>query len=497
MGKVYLIGVGPGDYQLITLKAVECLKKADVVIFDRLVNKRYLDFTRDDVEKIYADNQAIQAINELMMRKAQEGKTVVHLIWGDPFVFNLGGEEAEELYQQGISFEIVPGINTALAVPAYVGIPLTYRDYATSVHIINGHKGSYKNISPVNYQLAAKVQGTLVFLQSLSNIRDICHNLITWGKSIDTPIAVITQGTTSNQKKVVGTLSDIEDKVKKEGLVPPSVIVVGEVVNLHKKLDWFFKKPLSGKRILITRTKSQTGSFAQKIEDLGGEVYSFPTIKVIDPSDYRLIDNKIKKIEEYDWIIFTSVNGVKSFFSRLINLQIDIRLLAGIKIGAIGSATGKALEEKGVFPDYIPEKFQAEAMAAGLKDIIKKGQRVLLPTADIARKVLEEELSRHGALVDKIDIYHTVSGEGEREFLLEWLHNREIDIITFTSSSTVRNFVRMLGPENLSLLKDVKVASIGPITSATAVDLGLNVQIEAQDYNIDGLIKAILDQEGN
>jgi uroporphyrinogen III methyltransferase/synthase len=497
----YLVGAGPGDYQLITLKAVECLKKADVVIYDRLANKRFLDFAKEGAELIYVGKASSRhslpqyEINKLLVRKALEGKTVVRLKGGDPYLFGRGGEEAEELRAEGIPFEIVPGITSAISVPAYAGIPVTHRDFVSSVHIITGHEKPEKNESNIDYALLAKLKGTLIFLMGLANLPGICRNLIKHGKPAQTPAAVISKGTTPAQKKVVGTLADIEEKVREEKLLPPSIVIVGEVVHLHDRLDWFYKKPLSGKRVLVTRTRSQASELAEKIEALGGEVYSFPTIKIVDPADFSSIDEKLNGVEGYDWVIFTSVNGVEGFFRRLKVIKKDLRSLAGVKIGAIGAKTAAVLEEKGLIPDFVPEEYRGEALAAGLKERIKRGEKVLLPTADIARKLLEQELSAHGAMVDKIDLYRTIPGEGKRELLLEWLGQKEIDIITFASSSTVRNFVNILGAENLSLLQDAKIACIGPVTKGTAEELGLNVTVTAEDYTIDGLVQAILREE--
>lgn len=497
----YLVGAGPGDYKLITLKAVECLKKADVVIYDRLANKKLLDFAKEGSEFIYVGKASSchalpqDQINKLIVKKAKEGKTVVRLKGGDPYLFGRGGEEAEELRQEGIPFEIVPGITSAISVPAYAGIPVTHRDFVSSVHIITGHERPEKNVSSVDYQVLAQLKGTLIFLMGLSNLSSICNNLIKFGKDPDTPVAVISKGTTPDQKKAVGTLATIEEIVQNIKLLPPSIIIVGEVVGLHDRLDWFQKKPLSGKRILVTRTRKQASVLAEKIEDLGGEVFSFPTIKILEPEDFSLIDEKFAQIQSYDWIVFTSINGVETFFHHLKEMKKDMRSLCGVKISAIGAGTGAALAERGIIADYIPHEYQAEALAQGLKERIKKDEKVLLPTADIARTLLPEELTAHGALVDKIDMYRTVPGEGNRDLLLEWLNQKEIDIITFASSSTVRNFIQILGQENLALLQDVKIACIGPVTRKTAEESGLEVQISAEEFSIDGLVQALLKEE--
>ena len=495
---VYLVGAGPGDYKLITLKAVECLQKADVVVYDRLVNRRFLDFAPATAEKIYVGKKSSQhslpqeQINKLLVVKAKEGKTVVRLKGGDPYVFGRGGEEAEELRQDGIPFEIVPGITSAVAVPAYAGIPITHRDFVSSVHIITGHEKPEKDASSIDFSLLAKIEGTLIFLMGLGNLAYIRENLLANGVTPEKPVAVISQGTTPRQRKVVGTLADIEEKVLAAHLLPPSIIVVGEVVTLHDKLDWFFPRPLSGKRILITRTRSQASVLAEKIEEQGGEVYSFPTIQITAPDSYGPVDDSLNNIAAYQWIIFASSNGVESFFARQRHLGLDVRTMTGIKVAAIGAATGSALLAHGIVADYLPEEFMAESLVAGLKERIVPGQRVLLPTADIARKLIEDELRAAGVQVDKVDLYKTVPGSGDRDNLLEWLENREIDIITFTSSSTVENFMQILGRENIGLLKGVKVACIGPVTAAKAGELGLDIAIMAESFQIDGLVQAIL-----
>jgi len=500
---VYLVGAGPGDYKLITLKAVECLRKADVVVYDRLANRRFLDFAPAEAEKIYVGKKSSQhslpqdQINQLLVRKAQEGKTVVRLKGGDPYVFGRGGEEAEELRKVNIPFEIVPGVTSAVAVPAYAGIPITHRDFVSSVHIITGHEKPEKDASAIDFSVLAKLEGTLIFLMGLGNLKYIRENLQANGVPATRPVAVISRGTTPHQRKVVGTLSDIEAKVLAAGLLPPSIIVVGEVVTLHDKLDWFLPRPLSGQRILVTRTRSQASVLTEKIEELGGEVYSFPTIQIREPESYAAVDASLGNLPSYQWIVFTSVNGVDSFFSRLRLLGVDIRTLAGIKLAAIGTTTGEALADRGLSVDYLPEAFQAESLAAGLKERVRPGERVLLPTADIARHLLQDELTAAGIRVDKVDLYRTVVATEERENLLEWLENGEIDLVTFTSSSTVENFIQILGPENLPLMAKIRVACIGPVTAAKAAELGLPPHIQAKTYHIDGLVEAILADREN
>ncbi|WP_053956645.1 uroporphyrinogen-III C-methyltransferase [Inediibacterium massiliense] len=496
-GKVFLIGAGPGDYKLITIKGLECIQKADVVLYDRLASPRLLSFAKENAEMIYVgkapNNHAYtqDEINELILQKALEGKVVARLKGGDPYVFGRGGEEAKVLKDHGVHFEIVPGITSSIAVPSYAGIPVTHRNVSSSFHVITGNEDPTKEENVIDYEALAKVEGTLIFLMGIKNLDKICSSLIKFGQDPNRPVAVIMRGTTANQKMAKGTLSNIYQMIKENNIQNPSIIIVGEVVNLSETLNWFENKPLFGKKILVTRTRTQASVLSEQLEDLGANAIEFPTIQIEKPKDYTKIDEAIKQIQKYKWIIFTSVNGVHAFFERLKELKLDVRSLYGAKLVAIGTATQKVLEDKGLLVEYVPEVFRAEAIVEGLKDKINKGDHILLPRADIARTILIEELEKMHAIVDHIDIYHTTIPNSDREKLVHILQEG-IDFITFTSSSTAKNFIAILGEENKELLKDIKIAVIGPITAQTVKDIGMNVDISADEFTIDGLVNSIL-----
>ncbi len=497
-GKVYLVGAGPGDHKLITLKGLECIKKADVILYDRLINPKLLKYSKENVETIYvgkepnAHSYNQEEISQIILQKALKGNIVTRLKGGDPFVFGRGGEEALLLMENSVEFEIVPGITSAISVPAYAGIPVTHRNVSSSFHVITGHEDPQKQHSSLNYKALGALKGTLIFLMGIKNIVSISDNLIKYGQSPKRPVAVIRRGTTADQKILTGTLENIAEKVKEHGLKNPAIIIVGEVVKLSELLPWFDKKPLFGKRVLVTRTRTQASKLSEKIEELGGETIEFPTIEIVENHDHDDIDRAIGQIEKYKWLIFTSVNGVNYFFERMKKLSFDIRLLKNAKLCAIGPATAKELNDRGFVVDCIPKEYVAEGIVEELKDKIEEGDYVLLPRADIARKSLEEGLKKLGANVDNIDIYRTTIPKYERKELIEILKERKIDIITFTSSSTAKNFYTILGENNKELLDNITLASIGPITSKTANDLGMKINIEAKEFTIDGLVEAIL-----
>lgn len=498
-GKVYLVGAGPGDYKLITLKGLECIEKADVILYDRLINPKLLKYAKESVEIIYvgkapdAHSYTQEEISQLILEKAIEGNVVTRLKGGDPFVFGRGGEEALLLLEHNVPFEIVPGVTSAISVPAYAGIPVTHRNLSSSLHVITGHEDPLKNKSSLDYEALGKLKGTLIFLMGIKNIESISSNLIKHGQSTERPVAVIRRGTTADQKVLTGTLGDISQKVSECGFKNPAIIIVGEVVNLAQSLNWFDKKPLFGKRVLVTRTRRQASKLSEKIEGLGGEAIEYPTIKIVENEDHTDIDKAIGQIEQYKWIIFTSVNGVRFFFDRMQKLSFDIRLLKNAKLCAIGPATAKELSDKGFVIDSIPEEYRAESIIDDLKEKIEVGDKILLPRADIARKVLEEELIKLGADVDNIHVYKTIVPKQESRELINLFKDKKIDIVTFTSSSTVKNFCKILGTKNLELLKGVTVAAIGPITAETAREIGVKIDIEAEEYTIDGLVDAIVE----
>ncbi|MHB8172327.1 MAG: uroporphyrinogen-III C-methyltransferase [Thermincolia bacterium] len=501
-GHVYLVGAGPGDPGLITVKGLECIKKSDCIVYDRLASPRLLVHAKPEAELVYVGksperhtlNQ--EEINRVLIEKALQGKIVTRLKGGDPFVFGRGGEEAEALIEYGIGFEVVPGITSAIAVPAYAGIPVTHRDFASSFAVMTGNEDPTKEDSRFAWDKVATAAGTLVILMGMSNLQQIVDKLIANGRPVDTPVALIRWGTRPEQKTLTGTLEDIADMARAAKFKHPAIIVIGEVVTLREKLKWFENKPLFGQRIVVTRSRHQVSALSQVIEDLGGEPLEFPTIDIAPSDDFSPMDEAINNINTYNWIIFTSVNGVESFFARMRAVKKDLRDLKGISLCAIGPKTREALENYGLICDFVPGEFVAEAILEGLKDKEMAGKRVLLPRADIARKVLPDTLKEMGARVDDVVAYKTVKGGGNIGQLREMLTKKQIQIVTFTSSSTVKNFVELLAtPDYLQLMAGVKVACIGPITAKTARDLGLQVDIEAAEYTIEGLIKAILTKE--
>jgi uroporphyrinogen III methyltransferase/synthase len=498
-GVVYLVGAGPGEAKLITIKGLECIQKSDTIIYDRLVSKRLLNYAPAEAEIIYVGKSPerhtlVQAeINQLLVEKALSGKTVTRLKGGDPFVFGRGGEEAEVLAEAGVAFEIVPGITSAIAAAAYAGIPVTHRDFTSTLAIITGNEDPLKEDSSIDWAKISTGIGTLVFLMGMANLPHITKRLMDNGRSPKTPAALVRWGTRPEQRTLVGTLEDISRKADSEGFKNPALIIVGEVVSLREKLNWFEKKPLFGKRILITRSREQASVLSEALEALGAEALEFPTIRVAEPADFKPLDQAIKDLAKYKWVIFTSVNGVEYFFRRLNYNRRDIRELYGAKLCAIGPKTREALETHGLIVDYVPNEFRAEEILKVLLGKVVVGDRVLLPRADIARKILPETLTGLGALVDEVTAYRTLLGAGQSGRILEMLREGEIHVITFTSSSTVRNFVHMLGVSDLgNLLAGVTVACIGPVTAATARELGINIDIVAEEYTIEGLVRAIL-----
>ncbi len=498
-GTVYLVGAGPGDPDLITVKAVECLKQADIVIYDFLAAPKLLRYVREGAETIYVGKKggdhtlAQDKINELIVKKAQEGHTVVRLKGGDPFIFGRGGEEAEELAQAGICFEIVPGVTSAVAAPAYAGIPLTHRRYNTSVAFITGHEDPTKEQSTIDWSKLATGVGTLVFLMGVKNLPYIAENLVAAGRDPKTPVALVRWGTTPQQITVQGTLNTIVAEVQAAGLKPPAIIIVGEVIELRETLNWFEKRPLLGKNVVVTRARAQASDLVDRLTSLGAECLECPTIKVVPPDDWSHLDAAINNLETYDWLIFTSVNGVSFFFERLYVKGLDVRALKNVRIAAIGPATAKRLGDFGLKSDIVPKTYQAESVVEAFEAEDMEEKRVLLPRAKEARPILPVELVKMGAVVNEIPVYKTEQASENVDELIERLEQGSIDIVTFTSSSTVKNFKALLPADRFeSLIKGVTVASIGPITTDTAKELGFKVDITAKDFTIPGLCEAIL-----
>lgn len=498
-GVVYLVGAGPGDPKLITMRGLELIKKADTIIYDRLVAQKLLAFARPGAEIIYAGKEPgchalkQEDICRLMTEKAGNGKVVIRLKGGDPFVFGRGGEETEALYEAGVRFEIVPGVTSAIAAPAYAGIPATHRDYASTLAIITGNEDPLKNDSNIAWDRIATGADTLIFLMGMANLEEITQRLIKGGRSPQTPVALVRWGTRPEQRTLAGTLADIYGKAKGSGFTNPAVIIVGDVVLLRNKLKWFENKPLFGKKILVTRTREQAAALSEIFEDLGGETLEFPTISIAEPEDYAPLDQSIMELRNFNWVVFTSVNGVLSFFKRLRYHRKDIRELYNARLCAIGPKTRESLEKYGLMVEYIPGEYRAEEIAVGLRGKLTYGERVLLPRAAGARKALPEALSEMGAVVTEVAAYRTVPAAGNGAALKEMLGKGEIDLVTFTSSSTVQYFVEMVGSQFLNALqRKFTTACIGPVTAGTARELGLQVDVVAEEYTIEGLVKTII-----
>ena len=494
-GKVYLVGAGPGDPGLISQKGLECLTKADVVIYDRLLDERLLDSTPAEAEKIYVGKASSghtkeqTEINQLLIEKAKEGKIVVRLKGGDPFVLGRGGEEAEALAENDIPFEVVPGVSSAVAVPGYAGIPVTHRGLASSFAVITGHEDPSKVSSSIAWEKLASGVDTLVFLMGMKNLPEIVAELMKHGRSPDTPIAVITDGTRPQQTTLVSSLKNVVAKVKEHRLGPPAVIVVGEVVRLREKMRWFDNRPLFGKRILVTRARHQASTLSRLLSERGAQPVELPAIEIQHVTDTVKLDRAISNLPRYHWIIFTSVNGVEAFFVRLHTLKLDARALHGLKVGAIGPATAKSLEQKGIAPDYCPTTYTSEGLIAGLRSLNIAGQRFLLPRADIADKQLAEEIAALGGEAHEVAVYKTVPAANAISEVKKLIVFGKVDVITFTSSSTVSNLIAALGDE--AVTNSVKVACIGPKTADAATKAGLKVDIVASEHTIPGLVAAI------
>lgn len=497
-GRVYLVGAGPGDPKLLTIRGAELLGRADVVVYDRLVHKAILRHARSDAKMIYAGKAASrhtmkqEEINQLLVDLATQGQTVVRLKGGDPFVFGRGGEEAETLADAGISFEIVSGITSAIAVPAYAGIPVTHRKLCSTLGIITGHEDPDKAESSIRWDLISTGVDTLVFLMGVENLPNIVSQLIANGRVAETPVAIIRWGTRADQETLVGTLGDIVEKVCATDFKSPAVTVVGEVVKLRDKLQWFENRPLLGKRIVVTRSREQASELSGKLLELGADVIEFPVIKIVPPEDTLSLDSAIHRIGEFDWIIFTSTNGVERFVMRLLEMDHDVRAMAGAKLAAIGPGTAEALRKINLKVDYVPSEFVAEAVLREFPEDVF-GKRILIPRAKEAREVLPEKLKSLGADVCVAVAYETKMEASDASEIREKLDAGQIDAVTFTSSSTVRNFAALVGQDGgISLSEDVTVACIGPITAQTAVELGMQPDVVADEYTIDGLVKAIL-----
>jgi uroporphyrinogen III methyltransferase/synthase len=501
---VYLVGAGPGDPGLITVKGRECLAAADVIIYDYLAAPSLLKHAAPAAERIYVGKKGgdhtlpQEEINALIVAKARENKIVARLKGGDPFVFGRGGEEAEVLAEAGIPFEIVPGVTSAVAAAAYAGIPLSHRKLTATIAFVTGHEDPAKEESGIDWAALARGIGTLVFFMGVKNLPRIVRELTGHGRSPQTPVALVRWGTTAEQVTVSGTLADIVARVQQAGLKAPAIIVVGEVVGLRDRLQWFERRPLFGKRIVVTRTREQASDLVWALSALGADCFEFPTIRIAPPDDAGPLDRALAELETFDWIVFTSVNGVSWFFKRLFDSGRDVRAMGHLRTATIGPATAERLKSYGLASDLLPESYRAEAIVAAFRGQDVAGRAVLLPRAQEARLVLPQELTAMGAFVRDVAAYKTEPASADCRALIARLEARSVDLITFTSSSTVKNFKALLPDGRFAeLTARVAAACIGPVTAATARELGLDVRIEARTYTIPGLCDAILAYYGS
>jgi uroporphyrinogen III methyltransferase / synthase len=493
-GTVYLVGAGPGDPGLLTMRGAALLERADAVVYDALVNPVLLERCTLEAERFYVGKRGGRHtlpqhdINALLVELAGRYPRVVRLKGGDPFVFGRGGDEAEALRAAGVRIEIVPGVTAGIAVPAYAGIPVTHRGLASSVAFVTGHEDPQKDATALDWGHLAQGISTLVFFMGMLRMRENFRSLMAHGRSPSTPAAVIEWGTYPRQRTVTGTLASLPDLVEAAGLHPPVVVVVGEVVELRERIAWYEDRPLFGKRVVVTRARAQASGFAEQLEAMGAEVVQFPTIRIVPPADEAPLLDAAREVHSFHWIVFTSMNGVARFWDAIHRVGRDARSLGGVSVCAVGPATAAALEREGVRPDLIPEKFVAESVLRALQahgDLA--GRRVLFPRGELARPVLIEGLQAAGAEVVDVVAYRTVPDSGEVDRFRRLLADGAVDLVTFTSSSTVHNFVDLVGADVGRAL----VASIGPITSAAARERGLAVDIEADASTTEGLVSAI------
>ncbi|MBI5137623.1 MAG: uroporphyrinogen-III C-methyltransferase [Nitrospirae bacterium] len=497
-GTVYLVGAGPGDPELITVKGRRCLDAAHVVVYDYLANPALLESLPPHVQTIYVgkrhgEHQVPQhKINELLVNFARQGATVVRLKGGDPFIFGRGGEEAQALAEAGVPFEVVPGVTAATAVTAYAGIPLTHRGMNTSVTFVTGSEDPAKPGTQIHWDALAQANGTIVFFMGMKSLPAIMDKLMAAGRAPDTPAAVIHWGTHPCQRTVTGTLASLAERVAAAGLSPPALIVVGEVVALRDHINWFENKPLFGKRVLVTRAAGQQGALAAALAAQGAEVVAAPALEIVPPEDAGPLDRAIQGLPDTQWLVLTSANGVKAFFTRLAMNGLDARALGGVKIAVVGEETARTLAAFAVFPDLVPAGQHSEGLAKALIETGVVGQTVLVAQADRARKVLVDALGDAGARVLPVVCYRSVAPDPAHPALQALAHAEPVDYATFTSGATVTNLHDALGAEAFArLLARARVAVIGPVTAEAARAAGLTVHLQAESPAIDALVATL------
>ena len=500
---VYLIGAGPGDPGLITVRGLRCLEAADVVLYDHLVHARVLRYARPDAEKIDVGGAAPQPLEQeaicyLLAEKAREGKTVARLKWGDPFVFDRGGAEALFLHEQGVRFEVVPGVPAGVAVPSYAGIPVTYPGGGDTLTFVRGHEDEGRVRASVDWSSLARLDGTIVCYAGPHQLPAILNALISHGRPSGDSAAVIYDGTLPTQETRLGSIEDLRHLTHESNERRPAILVVGRVTALREHLRWFDTRPLFGQRILVTRPREQAGELVERLEAMGAEAIEAPMIRILPPDDYAPLDDACAHAGAFDWIVFSSSNAVDVFVERLLGTAHDLRALAGVKLCVVGPATAERLARHGLKVDLTPAEYRAEAVVHAISETGEvSGLKVLLPRADIGREIIADELRRRGAEVTEVVAYRTVVAEPDREGepdIYRMLLERRIDVVTFTSPSAVRSFVQVVGAEPaVDLLRTTIVASIGPVTAEAAARCNIVTTILPPHYTVPSLVDAIVE----
>lgn len=504
LGKVYLVGAGPGDPGLITVRGKQLIERAEVVVYDYLANPKLLKHAPKSAELKYVGKKGNahhahtqEEINQILVDHSQAGRMVVRLKGGDPFIFGRGGEEIQEIQAAGIPFEVVPGVTSATAAATYAGIPITHRDFTASVAFLTGHEDPTKKKSNVDWTKLATGAGTIVVYMGIKNLPIIVDNLISNGRDAKTPVAVVRWASTPQQESVVGTLETITEIVAEAKIKAPALIIIGGVVSLRETIDWFEKRPLFGKKIIVTRTREKASELVYELEEHGANCIECATINIAPVKKPKELDSALERIGEFHWILFTSINGVKYFFERLHAVGMDARDLKGPSIAVVGKSTADYLHTFGVNADLIPSVFTGEGLAESLLDQGIEGRSILIPRAKQAREIVPETLRGAGAQVTIAPVYVNNPVVEKRDEILEELKSGTVDLLTFTSSSTVTNFLAMLNLESqeeiTALLADVKIAAIGPITAKTVTDNGLTVDIQPEKHTIPAMLDSILD----
>ena len=496
-GTVYLVGAGPGDPGLLTLRGRQLLEQADVLLYDYLVDERLQRYARRGAEVVSiaewpkGGRPTQGEIDGFLIERALQGKAVVHLKGGDPFVIDRGAEEVQALASAGVAFAVVPGVTSAIAVPAYAGIPVTHGKLASSFTVVSGGEDPSTAESLIDWSALASDMGTLVILMGWESLPGIIETLVTEGMAPETPAALIQWGTQPYQRTVVGSLGEIPRLGREADLMPPVVAVIGKVVGLREELRWHDNRPLSGKRVMVTRPRLQAGALSNLLAQEGADPVEVPSIEVVPLEDDTPLREAAERLSGYRWVVFTSVNGVEAFWNALEGQGLDTRAFGGVRIAAIGPATAESLTCRGILADLVPSEYVAEALLEEMGGHIHSGDGVLLPRAEGAREILAKGLRAMGASVDEVTAYRTRAPQESAGRARRLLRDGTIDVVTFTSSSTVRNLIELVGKGSAQLLLQPIIASIGPVTSATATELGLRVDIEAQEHTMPGLVEAI------